>query len=94
VNDHNLLQKGRPLIMRLRQLTLQSFQMYCPKCGDVLKEEGRMFLCERGRMELSQFMAERLYSGFVTKMRSLKTSALRRQATASAGSGSVPDAAS
>ena len=26
-----------------------------------------MFLCERGQMELSQFMAERLYSGFVSK---------------------------
>ena len=40
--------------------------MYCPKCGESLKERG-VFLCERGQMELSQFMAERLYSGFVSK---------------------------
>ena len=41
--------------------------MYCPKCGDSLKEHGGEFLCERGLMEWSQFMAERLYSGFVSK---------------------------
>jgi hypothetical protein len=41
--------------------------MCCPKCGDSLKEQGGVFLCERGQMELSQFMAERLYSGFVSK---------------------------
>ncbi len=41
--------------------------MYCPKCGDSLKEDRGLFLCERGQMELSPFMAERLYSGFVTK---------------------------
>jgi len=41
--------------------------MYCPKCGDSLKEQGGVFLWERGQMELSQFMAERLYSGFVSK---------------------------
>ena len=41
--------------------------MYCPKCGDTLKEERGLFWCERGQMELSQFVAERLYSGFVGK---------------------------
>ena len=41
--------------------------MYCPKCDDSVKEHGGEFLCERGQMELSQFMAERLYSGFVSK---------------------------
>ena len=41
--------------------------MHCPKCGEPLKEERGVFLCERGQMELSRFMAERLYSGFVTK---------------------------
>jgi hypothetical protein len=41
--------------------------MYCPKRGDSLREQGGVFLCERGRMELSQFMADRLYSGFVTQ---------------------------
>lgn len=41
--------------------------MYCPKCGDSLTEQRDLFLCERGRMELSQFMAERLYSGFVSR---------------------------
>jgi rubrerythrin len=41
--------------------------MYCPKCGDTLKEQCGVFLCERGRMELSPFMAERLYSGFVSR---------------------------
>jgi hypothetical protein len=41
--------------------------MYCPKCGDSLKDQHGVFRCERGRMELSQLMAERLYSGFVNK---------------------------
>jgi hypothetical protein len=41
--------------------------MYCPKCGDSLKEQSGVFLCERGQMELSGFMAEGLYSGFVSK---------------------------
>ena len=34
---------------------------------DSLKERGGVFLCERGRMELSRSIAERLYSGFVSK---------------------------
>ena len=42
--------------------------MYCPKCGDVLKEQRGVFVCERGQMELSQHIAERLYSCFVTKV--------------------------
>jgi len=41
--------------------------MYCPKCGDSMKEQRGVFVCERGQMELSQFMAERLYAGFVGK---------------------------
>src|SRR5215469_15269455 len=41
--------------------------MYCPKCGDSLRVQGGVFHGERGRMELSQSMAERLYSGFVSK---------------------------
>jgi rubrerythrin len=41
--------------------------MYCPKCGDSLEEQRGVFRCERGEMELSPFMAERLYSGFVSK---------------------------
>lgn len=40
--------------------------MYCPKCGNSLKEQLGIFVCERGQMELSRFMAERLYSGFVS----------------------------
>jgi len=32
-----------------------------------MKEQRGVFVCERGQMELSQFMAERLYSGFVSK---------------------------
>jgi len=42
-----------------RQMALQSFAMYCPKCGDVLKEERGVFICDRGQMALSQHMAER-----------------------------------
>jgi hypothetical protein len=41
--------------------------MYCPKCGDSLKEQGGVLLCERGQMELSKNMAEQLYSCFVSK---------------------------
>ena len=41
--------------------------MYCPKCGDALKEQEGVFTCERGQMELSQHMAEHLYSCFVSK---------------------------
>lgn len=41
--------------------------MYCPKCGESLKEQLGAFICERGRMELSRLVAERLYSGFVSK---------------------------
>jgi len=41
--------------------------MYCPKCGHSLKEQHGVFFCERSQMELSHFMAERLYSGFVSK---------------------------
>ena len=41
--------------------------MYCPKCGESLKEQDGVFFCERRQMELSQFMAERPYSGFVSK---------------------------
>jgi hypothetical protein len=36
--------------------------MYCLKCGDVLKEQRGVFVCERGQMELSQHIAEQLYS--------------------------------
>ncbi len=35
--------------------------MYGPKFGKSLKEQGGVFFCERGQMELSQFMAERPY---------------------------------
>jgi rubrerythrin len=41
--------------------------MYCLKCGDSPKEQQNVFLCERGEMELSKYMAERLYSCFVSK---------------------------
>jgi rubrerythrin len=41
--------------------------MYCPKCGDSLKENIGMFFWERGQMELSRGIAESLYSGFVSK---------------------------
>jgi hypothetical protein len=41
--------------------------MYCPKCGNPLKENSGVFLCERGQMELSRLMAGSLYSGFVSK---------------------------
>jgi Zn finger protein HypA/HybF involved in hydrogenase expression len=50
-----------------RQLALQSFAMYCPKCGDVLKEEEGTFTCLRGDMPLSQYMAVHLYSCFVSR---------------------------
>ena len=42
--------------------------MHCPKSGDVLKEQHGVFLCERGQMELSPHIAERLYAGFVSKI--------------------------
>jgi rubrerythrin len=42
-------------------------EMYCPKCADPLKEQRGLFVCERGQMELSESMTERLYSGFVSK---------------------------
>lgn len=41
--------------------------MYGPKCGEVLKEQQGVFVCERGQMELSRHMAERLHSCFVAK---------------------------
>jgi len=41
--------------------------MYCPKCGDPLTDERGVFLCERGEMQLSKNMGERLYSCFVSK---------------------------
>ena len=40
--------------------------MHCPKCGDSLKEQSGTFLCERGKMELSKSLAQRLYSDFVS----------------------------
>lgn len=36
-------------------------------CGDSLKEQRGVYICERGQMELSRFMSKRLYSGFVSK---------------------------
>jgi hypothetical protein len=36
-------------------------------CGDPLTEQQGVFLCERGQMQLSKDMAERLYSCFVSK---------------------------
>ena len=37
-----------------------------------------MFLCERGQMKLSQFMAERLHSGFVSKTEEPEDFRIRR----------------
>ncbi len=39
--------------------------MYCPKCGDILKEEDGTFTYVRGDMSLSPYMADHLYSRFV-----------------------------
>ena|SRR5215813_12853292 len=41
--------------------------MYCPRCGDALKEQQGVFRCERGKMEVSRFIAQRLYLEFVSK---------------------------
>jgi hypothetical protein len=42
-------------------------EMYCPKCGEPLKTTESLFVCERGQMQLSESMAERLDSGLVSK---------------------------
>jgi len=34
--------------------------MYCPKCGDLMKEEENTFVCVRGRMQTSVELARRL----------------------------------
>ncbi len=69
--------------------------MYCPKCGDSLREQGGVFLCERGQMELSQFrMAERLVSGFVSKTEEPEDFHFTKAGYRFGGQGSVPDAAS
>ena len=41
--------------------------MYCPKCGDALKETNGAFRCVRGDMDLSRYMATHLYACFVSK---------------------------
>jgi len=41
--------------------------MYCPKCGDALKEDGEFLACERGEMQLSQHLAKGLFDSFVTR---------------------------
>jgi hypothetical protein len=41
--------------------------MYCPKCGDALQESQGSFKCLRGDMELSRYIADRLYACFVAK---------------------------
>jgi len=40
--------------------------MYCPKCGEVLKEKEGTFTCVLDDMPLSRYMASRLYSCFVS----------------------------
>lgn len=39
--------------------------MYCPKCGEVLKEVDRELTCTRGNMGLSQKMANDLNECFI-----------------------------
>lgn len=41
--------------------------MYCPKCGDVLVEEGATYSCRRGEMQMSQHMANCLRDSFVLR---------------------------
>lgn len=41
--------------------------MYCPKCGDVLKEDSDTFMCIQGDMEMSRHLATHLYACFVSK---------------------------
>lgn len=48
-------------------MDLESDAMYCPKCGDVLRETNETFTCLRGDMELSQHLATHLFVCFVSK---------------------------
>ena len=41
--------------------------MFCPKCGDKLKEKSGGFLCEAGDMPLSLHLVKRFFECFVTR---------------------------
>ena len=41
--------------------------MFCPQCGESMKEKDGTFECLRGKMELSQNMAKDLYAAFVER---------------------------
>ncbi len=42
--------------------------MFCPKCGDKMKKTSLSFECQDGKMELSQFIAERFVTCFIKKI--------------------------
>jgi hypothetical protein len=53
-------------------MTRTGTTMYCPKCGDALKEEEGTFTCLRGDMTLLQYMAVHLYSCVVSRTEEAK----------------------
>jgi rubredoxin len=40
--------------------------MYCPRCGDGMEETKGTFVCVRGNMPLSPYIAKHLYAVFVS----------------------------
>lgn len=52
---------------RDQMMDLESDTMFCPKCGDVLRETNDTFKCLRGEMEMSRHLATHLYACFVTQ---------------------------
>ena len=46
--------------------------MYCPRCGDEMAADGSTLKCERGEMQLSRAMFEKLNEAFVLKTRTTK----------------------
>jgi DNA-directed RNA polymerase subunit RPC12/RpoP len=41
--------------------------MYCPYCGDLLKEKNGTFVCVRGETELSPHVGRGIYDSFILK---------------------------
>lgn len=41
--------------------------MYCPMCGDKLKQDGETFTCMRGELDLTVHMARLLHASFVER---------------------------
>jgi hypothetical protein len=47
--------------------------LYCPKCGDILKEtESGIFICERGEMDLSERLGQSLIDCYIENTRKPK----------------------